>query len=298
LVLEGSFGYYHFQEPAGPYNNNADIIDRQKIGLALGQFYPQYNQYNIVPSMSFGGGTIANPASVSFDIRWPKKGATTLFTWTESVTKIWGSHQIKAGIFLERDRMFKGFRGANNGSFDFSRDVNNPFDTNYAYSTALLGYFRTYTESTSRPGPDMRSTQFEWYLQDSWRVSRKLTLDYGLRFGAYTPLWTPNLQAGFPSSIQLQPFAGASAVSAGTESPGSALGPESLDRPVLSGSRDRADRAQFRQLDQWTTRRRSVRSVQGLRGEPQPHARTTVRFRIRCVRRWQDRDPRWSGLLL
>jgi hypothetical protein len=202
LVLEGSFGYYHFQEPAGPYNNNADIIDRQKIGLALGQFYPQYNQYNIVPSMSFGGGTIANPASVSFDIRWPKKGATTLFTWTESVTKIWGSHQIKAGIFLERDRMFKGFRGANNGSFDFSRDVNNPFDTNYAYSTALLGYFRTYTESTSRPGPDMRSTLFEWYLQDSWRVNRKLTLDYGLRFGAYTPLWTPNLQASsFDPSI-------------------------------------------------------------------------------------------------
>ena len=98
--------------------------------------------------MSFGGGTITNPASVSFDIRWPKKGATTLFTWTESLTKIWGSHQIKAGIFLERDRMFKGFRGTNNGSFDFSRDVNNPFDTNYAYSTAL-----SWVTSVPTPNP-------------------------------------------------------------------------------------------------------------------------------------------------
>src|SRR5262249_41907819 len=26
LVNEASFGYYHFQEPAGPYNNNADTI--------------------------------------------------------------------------------------------------------------------------------------------------------------------------------------------------------------------------------------------------------------------------------
>jgi hypothetical protein len=68
-----------------------------------------------------------------------------------TTTHLPGNFQIKAGIFLERDRMFKGFRGTNNGSFDFSRDVNNPFDTNYAYSTALLGYFRTYTESTSRP---------------------------------------------------------------------------------------------------------------------------------------------------
>ena len=91
--------------------------------------------------------------------------------------------------------MFKGYRGTNNGSFDFSRDVNNPYDTNYAYGTAILGYFRTYTESTSRPGPDMRSTQLEWYLQDSWKMNKRLTVDYGLRFGAYTPLWTPNLKA-------------------------------------------------------------------------------------------------------
>jgi hypothetical protein len=204
VVNEASFGYYHFQEPAGPFNNNADSINRQKIGLALGQFYPEFNQYGIVPSMSFGGGTITNPANVSFDIRWPKLGATTIFTANESLTKVWGGHQIKGGLFLERTRMFKGFRGANNGSFDFSRDVNNPFDTNYAYSTTILGYFRTYTESTSRPAPDMRYTILEFYLQDSWRVNRKLTLEYGLRFGAYTPLWTPNLKAASfdPSSYQ------------------------------------------------------------------------------------------------
>jgi hypothetical protein len=171
------------------------VINRQKIGLTLGQFYPQFNQYGIIPSMSFGGGTIQNPANVSFDIRWPKLGATTIFTGTESLTKVWGSHQLKAGFFAERTRMFKGFRGANNGSLDFSRNVNNPNDTNYAYSNSILGYFNSYTESSSRPGPDMRSTLAEFYIQDSWRVSRKLTLDYGMRFGAYLPLWTPNLKA-------------------------------------------------------------------------------------------------------
>ena len=70
--------------------------------------------------------------------------------------------------------MFKGFRGTNNGSFDFSKDVNNPYNTNYAYATAILGYFRTYTESSSRPGPDMRSWLGEFYLQDNWRVTKKL----------------------------------------------------------------------------------------------------------------------------
>lgn len=195
LINEASIGYYHFQEPAGPYNNNADVINRQKLGMTLGQFYPQFNTYDIIPSMSFGSGTITNPANVSFDIRWPKLGATTLFTVTESITKVWGPHQFKAGFFGERDRMFKGFRGANNGSFDFSTDVNNPYNTNYAYATALLGYYRSYTESSSRPGPDMRSWLGEFYVQDAWRVTKRFTLDYGVRIGTYVPLWTPNLKA-------------------------------------------------------------------------------------------------------
>ena len=196
LVNEASFGYYHFQEPAGPLSTAAaSVINRQQLGMTLGQYYPQFNQYGIIPSMSFGSGTITSPANVSFDIRWPKLGMTTVFNGNEGLTKIWGSHQIKAGFFWERDRMFKGFRGTNQGSFDFSRNVNNPNDTNYAYSNAILGYFNSYTESSSRPESDMRSALAESYIQDSWRVTNRLTLEYGLRVGAYTPLWAPNLQA-------------------------------------------------------------------------------------------------------
>jgi len=196
LVNEASFGYYHFQEPAGPESTAAaNVINRQQLGMTLGQYYPQFNQYDIVPSMSFGSGTITNPANISFDIRWPKLGMTTVFNGNENLTKIRGSHQIKAGFFGERDRMFKGFRGTNQGSFDFSRNVNDPNDTNYAYSNTILGYFNSYTESSSRPESDMRSTLLESYIQDSWRATSRFTLEYGLRFGVYTPLWAPNLQA-------------------------------------------------------------------------------------------------------
>ncbi len=36
---------------------------------------------------------------------------------------------------------------------------------------------------------------FEWYLQDNWRVSDRLTLDYGVRFYYLTPQWDTSLQA-------------------------------------------------------------------------------------------------------
>ena len=38
----------------------------------------------------------------------------------------------------------------------------------------------------------------EFYVQDSWRswrITRKLTLDYGLGIGTYIPVWTRNLEA-------------------------------------------------------------------------------------------------------
>ena len=99
LVHEASFAYYHFQEPAGPLNNAAGI-NRQNLGMTLGQFYPQFNQYNIIPSMTFGGSGIQNPANVSFDIRWPKLGATTVFNVDRESDQGLGQSSAQGGIFL------------------------------------------------------------------------------------------------------------------------------------------------------------------------------------------------------
>ncbi len=81
------------------------------------------------------------------------------------------------------ERMRKDEVGGTNprGAFAFGRNTNNPFDSNYAFSNALLGNFESYAEATFRPYSHYRYTQLEFYVQDSWKVSRRLTLDYGLR---------------------------------------------------------------------------------------------------------------------
>ena len=46
----------------------------------------------------------------------------------------------------------------------------------------LLGDFSTYTELTARVDKAVRHWQNDFYIQDNWRATPRLTLDYGVRF--------------------------------------------------------------------------------------------------------------------
>ena len=96
---------------------------------------------------------------------------------------------MKAGIYVDRIWAFNQQGVAFNGKFDFGRNVNNPLDTNYAYANAALGTFNSYTEASARPFPTAWSSNMEWFAQDNWRVTRRLTLDYGMRFYLIQPSW-------------------------------------------------------------------------------------------------------------
>jgi len=72
---------------------------------------------------------------------------------------------------------------------------NNPFDTGYGYANAATGVFRNYIQASKYALPEWNYKNTEWYGQDNWKASKKLTLDYGVRFYYWTPQWDTTLQA-------------------------------------------------------------------------------------------------------
>jgi len=194
MVNETSFGVHHSVQSIVPYDQaSIDKVSRTALGMTLPQFYPQLNPLNLIPWASFGG--ITGAASYTWDARFPTKSADTIFDLTNNLTKTAGVHTLKAGVYYERVRYFSGARGTNSGQFDFSSDTSNPLDTRYAYSNALLGVFRSYQESNTRVETNGRGTTLDWFMQDSWKASRRLTLDLGMRFSYYTPYTDKNNQA-------------------------------------------------------------------------------------------------------
>jgi hypothetical protein len=181
-VNEFTFGARHSVEDGPPLNaEELKNVLRSERGLStLGQFFPGNNPLGVIPQASYGG--VPNAAAITYDGRFPLRGADTAFNLSNNTTHSMGPHTFKAGIAFERVRNYEGEQGTYGGSFSFSRDVNNPFDSNYAYSNAVLGNFANYSESQSRPSNEGRKTTMGWFVQDTWKINRKLTMDIGMRF--------------------------------------------------------------------------------------------------------------------
>ncbi len=106
-----------------------------------------------------------------------------------------GSHTAKGGFYFQHSYKPQSIFSSFNSQIDFVDDSNNPFDTSFAYANAATGVFRTYTQASKYALPEWRYKNFEWFAQDNWKITDRLTLDYGVRFYYLTPQWDTTLQA-------------------------------------------------------------------------------------------------------
>jgi hypothetical protein len=129
------------------------------------------------------GQGVTNAPSITFDARFPFDGTDQVENLTDNVSWIKGSHNLKIGFYFERmARNVSVYSLYNtNGSYYFGSDTSSKYDTGYAYSNLLIGSVQAYGEDSGRFVNHARYNQVEWFAQDSWRVNRRLTVDYGMR---------------------------------------------------------------------------------------------------------------------
>ena len=176
-----TFGVNRGAQTQVPLNQSGLAANsRSDLKLNLPQFYPQSNPYDLIPNATFGG--IPNAPALNIDARFPYFGRNNVWDYTDNYSLALGAHRIKLGAFFEHSAVNEANGTAFNGTFAFDRDPNNPLDTGYAFANALIGSVDSYTEANGHPGGHVHDYRVEWYGQDSWRVSRRVTIEAGLRF--------------------------------------------------------------------------------------------------------------------
>ena len=188
-----------------PGGGEAFLYPRQKdVGINYPYLFPGTKlDPDKIPNVSLQGLTAINNAA------YPGSWNDFVFLWADNVTKITGNHAFKAGVSIERsgmnDRIQLSFAQApattnQNGSFRFFDT--RPSGTGYSVSNALLGLFDDYTEFGSKPNTKWLAMAYDAFAQDSWKPTRALTLELGLRYSLWQPWGTTNqAMASFQSAF-------------------------------------------------------------------------------------------------
>ncbi len=152
---------------------------------------------NYIPNVTFGGSAPPNPASFQIGMG-NYANSNDIWSFDDNINKILGKHTLKAGLYYERTYKVQPPQGGQNtnGTLNFTPDANNPLNTGDSYANALLGYLDAYTESSIRVVENMKIDLREFYIQDNWHASRRLTLDLGVRFYSHSPLVDLNNSIG------------------------------------------------------------------------------------------------------
>jgi hypothetical protein len=192
-VNEFVFGHNRRVESEAVPPSQVASLSRSGSGYNAPQVFPGSNPMNLIPNVTFGG--IPNTANITLT-NFPLTQSYPTYTVTDNFTKTLSHHILKAGFFLDHAG-FHDLAISDRGALNFATDVNNPLDTGYTYGNALLGVFSSSAQANRVvPHPEY-CPSYEWFVQDSWKVSRRLTLELGVRFVLEPPNQITSVAAMF-----------------------------------------------------------------------------------------------------
>jgi Carboxypeptidase regulatory-like domain/TonB dependent receptor len=157
----------------------------QKVGFPASQtsfspFADSLTPFIVGPFSDLGDGAFV-----------PLQDIDNSFQYTGTVSWTKGNHNIKFGASLIR-RQARNVQSASAvGQYNFGlqsdSDANLTTQQNNQLASTLLGAFNQQQRAFNLTPPDYRSWEPSVFAQDSWKVTPKMTVIYGLRYDIFTP---------------------------------------------------------------------------------------------------------------
>jgi hypothetical protein len=183
------------------------------------------NNENRIPNIDLNGST-----GTHFEISsWPWNNKADDYQIRDDISLTKGAHQLKFGASWALYKKTQDLFGQTQGGFGFDGTF-----TGNDFADFLLGDAKSYQELAVQDAGQWNNVSYAAYIQDNWRVNRRLTLNLGLRWDGVPHTYEANDRMGnFYPSLYNQANA-ATLLPDGTISPTSA-GLGTSPNPILAG---------------------------------------------------------------
>jgi Carboxypeptidase regulatory-like domain/TonB-dependent Receptor Plug Domain/TonB dependent receptor len=122
-----------------------------------------------------------NGLSLGFDEGGPTRIINNTFGFSDTLSYVHGRHNLKMGGGISAYQNNTVFDFVVNGEFDFNGSA-----TGDSLADFLLGAPTQYFQAPSAPS-NIRSKQYYGFFQDEWRITKKLSLNVGIRYEYSSP---------------------------------------------------------------------------------------------------------------
>ncbi len=147
-----------------------------------------------IPSFSITGfaGLGQNPTGFG---NTPLSKSSTVFEVSDSATQSLGAHMLKFGYTFQYVKMYTlttlNGRGAFTFDGSYTQNPQSRTGTGSGLADMELGLAQTVVTGTVGLS-NLRAQNDFWYVQDDWKISSRLTLNLGMRYELYWPLYEAN----------------------------------------------------------------------------------------------------------
>jgi len=155
----------------------------QALEAAIPPAFPEPKKALGMPPDAAWGGFGSYGGGQTLWLIAPWNNTSDLYNFRDDLAKVQGNHTLKAGIFIGYNKKHEPAEGGHDQpEFTF----NNGSTTNSAYNNMfdLLTVGSTYgfSENSANLFPTAIWHDYEFYVQDNWRVRKNLTIEYGFRW--------------------------------------------------------------------------------------------------------------------
>jgi hypothetical protein len=167
-----------------------EVCNRRTYGINFPYLFPGTKEYDDkIPTIRITGLTTIDGGP------YPGYWSGYVYAWANNLTKVIGRHTTKFGIFIEHSGQddYIQFTTANQGATNNQNgevrflDAGHPQSTGLAMANAVLGNFSDYTEMGKKALTPWVATAIDWYAQDNWKATPKLTIEAGVRYSLWPP---------------------------------------------------------------------------------------------------------------